>query len=161
MTILRSLFLHFITVAWLITPFNAALEAQNQLTLNDADVMLKAAKAYAKETGINVSLSVVDARGDLIALARMDGARFFTTEVAIGKAMVSAILSQPSGSFANQNNSPFFQKLNEAHNNKLYFIQGAIPIIFNGTTIGAIGVSGASSQQDEDTATVGVNALIR
>ena len=159
--IMRNLFLCFITIACLITPFNAELEAQNQLTLNDANVILKSAQTYAKEIGVNVSFSVVDARGDLIALIRMDGARFFTTEVAIGKAMVSAILGQPSGLFANQNNSSFFQRLNEANQNKLYFIQGAVPIILNGTTIGAIGVSGASSQQDEDISKVGAKTLIR
>ncbi|MEE8147933.1 MAG: heme-binding protein, partial [Longimicrobiales bacterium] len=89
-------------------------------------------------------------RGDLIALARMDGARFFTTDVARGKARMSALFRQPSGDLADFGNSPAFQSFNETLSGPLYPFQGALPIMRDGETIGAMGCSGAASQLDED-----------
>ena len=100
--------------------------------------------------GVKLSCAVVDSRGDLVALARMDGARFYTTDVARGKAALSAVFGQPSGSLGTFASSPAFQNFNEAAQTPLYPFQGALPITRAGETVGAMGCSGASSQQDED-----------
>jgi uncharacterized protein GlcG (DUF336 family) len=120
---------------------------------------LEAARAAATTIGVNLSCAVVDSRGDLIALARMDGARFFTTDVARGKAQVSAMFGQPSGNLAQFGASPFFGNLNTAAQGRLYPIQGAVPISRNNQVIGAVGCSGASAQQDEDAAKAGLAAF--
>ncbi len=111
---------------------------------------LATAQQTAEGLGVNLSCAVVDSRGDMIAMARMDGARFYTTDVARGKARMSALFGQPSGDMAEFGNSPAFQSFNETISGPLYAFQGALPIMRDGELIGAMGCSGAASQVDED-----------
>ena len=67
-----------------------------------------------------------------------------------GKAALSALFGQPSGNLGNFAESPAFQNFNEAAQAPLYPFQGALPIAEGDETIGAMGCSGASAQQDED-----------
>jgi uncharacterized protein GlcG (DUF336 family) len=62
------------------------------VTLREAEKVLQAAEGKANDLGVRVSVAVLDSRGDIVALARLDGARYFTPDVAIGKALVSAAL---------------------------------------------------------------------
>ena len=117
---------------------------------DQAMAALHAAQEAATALGVSLSCAVVDSRGDLIALARMDGARFYTTDVARGKARMSALFGQPSGDMADFGNSPAFQSFNEMMPGPLYAFQGALPIMRDGGLIGAMGCSGAASQVDED-----------
>ncbi len=128
------------------------------LTLQDARKVLDAAEARAREIGINVSISVVDPRGDLVAAHRMDGARWFTPEVARGKATVSATFGAPSADFVDRASTPVMQSLNMMAQGGLVYGQGAVPVN-RGSLEGGVGVSGGSSQQDEDIAKAGVAAL--
>jgi uncharacterized protein GlcG (DUF336 family) len=128
-------------------------------TMAEALKALEAARAVAVKLGVNLSCAVVDSRGDLVALTRMDGARFFTTDVARGKAQMSAMFGQPSGSLAQFGSQPFFQNLNTAAQGRLYPLQGALPISRNKQPAGAIGCSGASAQQDEDAAKAGLGVF--
>src|SRR5712692_7867885 len=109
-------------------------------TMSEALKGLEAARAAAAKIGVNLSCAVVDSRGDLIALTRMGGARFFTADVARGKAQVAAQFGA----------SPSFANLNTTSQGRLYPVQGAVPISRTNQIIGAIGCSGAASQQDED-----------
>ncbi len=119
-------------------------------SMDQAMAALAAAQKTAEGLDVSLSCAVVDSRGDLIALARMDGARFFTTDVARGKARMSAFFGQPSGDMADFGNSPAFQSFNETMPGPLYAFQGALPIMRNGDVIGGMGCSGAASQVDED-----------
>ncbi len=119
-------------------------------TADQAMAALHAAQQTAEDLGVSLSCAVVDSRGDMIALARMDGARFYTTDVAQGKARLSALFGQPSGDMADFGNSPAFQSFNETMQGPLYAFQGALPIMRNDEVIGAMGCSGAASQIDDD-----------
>ena len=119
-------------------------------TAAQAMAALAAAQEAAEALGVSLSCAVVDSRGDMIALARMDGARFYTTDVARGKARMSAMFGQPSGDMADFGNSLAFQSFNETIPGPLYAFQGALPIMRDGELIGAMGCSGAASQVDED-----------
>ncbi len=125
-------------------------------TMSEALKGLEAARAAAAKIGVNLSCAVVDSRGDLIALTRMGGARFFTADVARGKAQVAAMFGQPSGNLAQFGASPSFANLNTTSQGRLYPVQGAVPISRTNQIIGAIGCSGAASQQDEDAAKAGL-----
>ncbi|MSQ33431.1 MAG: heme-binding protein [Dehalococcoidia bacterium] len=129
------------------------------ITLSEAQKIMRAAQASAKALGINVSISVVDPRGDLVASVRMDGARFFTPDVARGKAMVSAMFGQASAALAERASDPIFQGLNQMQQGRLMFGQGAVPITKGSEIVGAVGVSGGTAQQDEDVAKAGLAAL--
>lgn len=128
-------------------------------TLQEALAALTAATGAASKMGTKVSCAVVDPRGDLIAIERMDQGRFQTPDIARGKAATSALFGQPSGSVAQMASSPMFQKLNGAAQGRLYPIQGGVPIMRNNQLYGAIGCSGGTPQQDEDSAKAGLAAF--
>jgi uncharacterized protein GlcG (DUF336 family) len=67
------------------------------LALDEATRILVAARAKATELGLKVSIAVLDPRGDLIALHRLDGALWRTVPIAQGKAAASAAWDKPSG----------------------------------------------------------------
>ena len=136
-----------------------ALTAQAQVagpSLADAKKAIAAAQAVAVKMNINLSCVVLDARGAMVAAERMDKANYFTMDVARGKALVSASFGSPSGALASLATSGLGNVL--AGPATPLFLQGAVPIKGGG----AIGCSGAASQQDEDAAkagaaTIGVN----
>jgi glc operon protein GlcG len=120
------------------------------ITLREAEKLIKAAKDKAISQNLKVSIAIVDSRGDLVITCRMDGAPYFTPDIARGKAMVSANLNAPSGSLGERADNPFTQTLNQMNSGRLFFMQGALPIVKNNEVLGAVGVAGATSQQDED-----------
>jgi uncharacterized protein GlcG (DUF336 family) len=129
------------------------------VTLDQAQRAITAGVKAAQGMGVKVSICVVDARGDLLAAARMDGARYFTLDVARGKAMVSATFAQPSANYAERAGSPVMQSLNQLNGGRFFFAQGAVPVAHGGNHDGAIGVSGATAQQDEEIAKAAAAAL--
>ncbi len=130
-----------------------ALSAQagpQRLTLSEAQAIVAAAQRDAASKNLRLSIAVVDGRGDLIAATRMPNARPTTMDTAIGKAMGAAIFGRPSADLAANSSSPLYQNMNEATGGRLRFFQGAVPIVRGGYTVGAVGASGASAQDDED-----------
>jgi uncharacterized protein GlcG (DUF336 family) len=143
-------------------PSPNAQNAQNaspRLTLADAQKIIDAGHKAATEQNLRVSVAVVDARGDLIALGRMPGAGVGTMDTAIGKAMMSAVYGQPSAALTGRATNPATQAFNDATGGRLRFLQGAVPIIRNGFIIGAVGASGATAMQDEGVSSAGLAAL--
>ena len=116
----------------------------------------EALAAAAVEMGIGLTCVIVDSRGALVALARMDSARYFTADVAVGKARASAAFGAPSGALANVGSLGLGTVI---EGGSMLFLQGAVPIMKNGQLVGAMGCSGAASQQDEDAAKAGVAAM--
>ncbi len=128
----------------------AAQTGPQRLTLSEAQAIIAAAQRDAASRNLRLSIAVVDGRGDLIAATRMPNARPTTMDTAIGKAMGAAIFGRPSADLAANSGSPLYQNMNEATGGRLRFFQGAVPIVRNGYTVGAVGASWASAQDDED-----------
>ena len=126
------------------------------LNAAQAEGIIRKGRAAAEKMGVKVSIAVVDARGDLMAFARMDGARFTTVVISQGKALASAFFGQPSGVLAERAGSPVFQSIIQMNQGRVVFGQGAVPKTEDGQVVGAVGVSGATSQQDEDVAKAGL-----
>src|SRR5215212_4249169 len=78
-------------------------------TLSEALKAMDLARAAADKINVKLSCVVVDSRGDLVAVTRMDGARFYTTDVARGKALTSALFGQPSANMIQFGSTPMFQ----------------------------------------------------
>ena len=130
------------------------------LTLDEAARMLSKARAMAEEMGISVTMAVLDPRGDLIALHRMDGALWRSVPISQGKAAASAAWDTPSGELAERWDQPVVRAFAMMENGRLIPGQGALPIRRpDGTMVGAIGVSGARPAQDEAVAQAGLDAL--
>jgi glc operon protein GlcG len=155
MTTLRPLAYAFAVV---LLAGTGAASAQTPLTLDEALAVIDATKVAAAEEDLRLSIAVVDGRGDLIAMARMPDARPATADTAIGKAMLSAMTGRPSAALAGRGTTSLYRRLNESTGGRLRFFQGAVPIVRDGYTVGAVGSSGASSQADEDAVKAGLAA---
>jgi uncharacterized protein GlcG (DUF336 family) len=116
------------------------------LILSDAVRLLEAAEARAREIGVKAGIAVVDARGDIIAMHRMDASLFFAGDVARGKAAAAATFGAPSGSLPQITGNPVLGGLG------FVFRPGAVPVGREGAVEGAVGVAGGTSEEDEDIA---------
>jgi glc operon protein GlcG len=125
------------------------------LTASDVSKMMAACKAEAAKNKWPVSIAIVDDAGFLLGLERMDGAGPVTAEVAEGKAATAARTRRPSKFWEDRaKERPGFLRFP----NNLP-IQGGIPLMHQGECVGAIGVSGVQSHEDEQIANAGAAAL--
>jgi glc operon protein GlcG len=138
-----------------------AQTAPAQITLAEARRVAETAQQAAVSMKLNVTIAVVDTRGDLVALLRLPGSGVNTPDTAIGKAMVSAVYGQPSSASIARATNPTTQAWNDASGGRLRYLQGGVPIVRGGLVIGAVAVSGATAQQDEDIAKAGLAALAK
>jgi uncharacterized protein GlcG (DUF336 family) len=129
------------------------------LTLSEAEQILAAAKAKVLEMGANMSISVVDPRGDLITMCRTDGASWRTPPISRAKAVAAACFGRASGELTENAMAPVFRGLMAMEGGHMIPGQGALPIYRNGELIGAVGGSGGTAQQDEDAARTGIEAI--
>jgi glc operon protein GlcG len=132
---------------------NAQVVASHQLTLAAAKKIVAEAVKFATDNAApGASIAVVDAGGNLLYLERLDGTFAAAAEVSIKKANTSALFKAPSSKLENSINGGRGALITVGHT----FLQGGVPIIYQGEVIGAIGVSGsASAKQDEDIAIAG------
>ncbi len=108
---------------------------------------IKVGVEKAEKMGIKVAIAVVDTRGELIALYKMEGAYPFTPHVAYLKARTAAIFRRPTAELAERaaQNLPFYLGL--TIHAGLIFGKGGLP-----TANGGVGVSGGTGDQDEEVA---------
>src|ERR1043165_7335091 len=125
------------------------------ITLDDAKKMLAAAEAEAARNNWDVVIAILNDGGRIVALHRMDGARPGNDEIAIAKAKTSAMTCRPSRVWEKWIEGP-----HKAYATfPLIAAQGGLPIIIDGDLIGAIGVSGVKSYEDEQIAFAAINAV--
>ena len=127
------------------------------LTLERAVEMIAAAQTKAREMGHRVTVAIVDPRGDLIAMHRMDGARWTTVQVGRGKAFAAAAGNESTTILAERASRPVFLAQMMRQSGELIYAQGGLPIREDGELVGAIGVSGGTSgSEDEEIAQAGL-----
>jgi glc operon protein GlcG len=125
------------------------------ITLEDAKKMMAAAEAEAARNNWEVVIAILNDGGRIVAVHRMDGARPGNDDIAIAKATTSAMTCRPTVVWEKWIEGP----------HKAYatfpFIaaQGGLPIIIDGDLVGAIGVSGVKSFQDEQIAFAAIKAV--
>jgi uncharacterized protein GlcG (DUF336 family) len=125
------------------------------LSLTDVKKMLAACEAEAVKNKWAVAISVVDEGGFLLGFQRMDGAPTISAEVSMGKARTSAMTKRPSKFFEDRvKERPAFVGFPAG-----ILIQGAVPLIHQNECVGAIGVSGVQSHEDEQIAQAGASVL--
>jgi uncharacterized protein GlcG (DUF336 family) len=129
------------------------------LTLAEAEQVLQAAKSKVFEMGAKMSVSVVDPRGDLIAMLRTDGASWRTPAISRAKAVAAACFGRASGELTDNALSPVFRGLMAMEGGHMIPGQGALPVYRDGEVVGAVGGSGGTSQEDEDVALAGIESV--
>jgi glc operon protein GlcG len=147
-----------ITAMMIGATLNAQVATTNNITLEAAKKIVAEAVKYAREhNSPGGSIAIVDNGGNLVYLERLDGTFAASSEVSIKKANTAALFKAPSAKLENSINSGRQALITVGHT----LLQGGIPIMYNGQVIGAIGVSGAASaQQDEEIAIAGSKAKI-
>jgi glc operon protein GlcG len=126
--------------------------------LEQAKKVLAGAEAEAKKNNWNMVIVVLDSGGNLVMLARMDSTQLGSIEAAKDKALSAVLYRRPSKVFqdlvAQGGANLRLLKLAGADP-----IEGGIPLMADGKIIGAVGVSGATSEQDGQVAKAGADAL--
>ena len=139
---------------------NAQTVEKTALTIDGAKKVIAGAVAYAKKNNApGGAIAVVDEGGNLIALERLDGTFAAAANISIGKARTAALFKRPTKMFEDtiKNGRTTLLALPDEYFTPL---QGGIPITINGQIVGAVGVSGAASaQQDEEMAIAGANVF--
>jgi uncharacterized protein GlcG (DUF336 family) len=131
------------------------------ITLDQAEKAVTAAKTKAIELGTKMNISIVDSGANILAFARMDGAWLGSADISLKKAKTARFfdmntgivgsLSQPGGSLYNIEHS----------NGGLITFPGGVPITnAEGVVIGAIGVSGSTVENDHAVAEAGAKAIL-
>jgi glc operon protein GlcG len=136
----------------------AQLAERKVLTLEGAKQAIRAAVSEAKKNKAGGVIAVVDEGGNLMALERLDNTFSAGANISIGKARTAVLFKRPTKAFEDiiGKGRTAMVALND-----FTPLQGGIPIIVDGQLVGGIGVSGASSaQQDEEFAIAGANALM-
>jgi uncharacterized protein GlcG (DUF336 family) len=126
------------------------------LTNDDVAKMADAALAHAIENQWNVTVAIVDDGGHLLWLQRLDGAAPSTVEMAIGKSRTAALGRRDSKRYEEmirQGRTAFLSAPLTA------MIEGGVPVVVDGETVGAVGVSGVKSEQDAAVARAAIAAV--
>lgn len=108
------------------------------------------------------AIAVADSHGDLICLARMDGAPVSSIQIAMNKAWTAARERKPTKEIGEKVRHP-----EKGHDIAYYgdprYVGwgGGVPVLWNGKVVGAVAVSGLSSNEDVALATLGVDLISR
>ena len=127
------------------------------LTLTEADLYVAKAVAKARQLRVLVSCAVVDEFGELVQVDRMDGASPMTVDIAEAKAVTALNFRRPTSSLLSMDPN-VLDSIKEVVKFKILPLAGGVPIVVNGVVVGAVGVSGATSEQDEEVARAAVSA---
>jgi glc operon protein GlcG len=132
------------------------------LTLEGAKKVIAATVAEANRVNApGGAIAIVDDGGNLLALERLDQTFAASANIAIGKARTSALFKKPTKLFEDAIKGGRTSMVTLGSDLQSFTpLQGGIPLEWDGKVVGAIGVSGAASaQQDEELAIVGANTL--
>ncbi|MBN2982485.1 MULTISPECIES: GlcG/HbpS family heme-binding protein [Cohnella] len=134
-----------------------------KLELEEAKIMVEAAKKAAAGANALQSICIVDEGGYVIALERMNGARITGPEIAIAKAFTASghkrsthLFTRPGGP-ATVTGEAF--GIHAMMPGKFAIFVGGFPIVVNGEVIGGVGVSGGNGEQDIAVGTAALAAL--
>lgn len=132
------------------------MKMRPMLTLEDCKKISGAAETEAKKNSWNVCIAILDDGGHLLHLIRMDGATPANSRIAIEKGRTAAESRRSTANWE--------ERIKAGRNAILRMpgitpIQGGLPIVVDGQCIGAVGVSGVQSHEDEQIAKAGIDAL--
>lgn len=134
------------------------MKTRQELTLADCEKVAAAALAEARRNKWIVSIAILDDGGHLLHLVRMDGASPASADISVEKARTAAMTRRTSGTWE--------ERIKQGRTAMLKMpgilpVQGGVPIIVDGGCVGAVGVSGVQSHEDEQIAQAGIDALLK
>jgi glc operon protein GlcG len=133
------------------------MKTKKYLTLSDVKTILSAAEAEAQKNKWAVCIAVVDDGGHLLGFSRLDGCAIASVAISQGKARSAAIRKRPTKSDEDMVNNGRMSALSMPG---ITFLEGGVPVVVDGETIAAVGVSGVKSAEDAQVAQAGIDALL-
>jgi uncharacterized protein GlcG (DUF336 family) len=127
-------------------------ELVHSLSSEGVLALLKSAVAHADKLSVSVSISILDKSGRQIGFYRMPKSSFSSDAVAKGKAFAAVCFKVETSVLEKKIPFEKIVQLMAANKDEIVIIEGGRPILFEETIIGAIGVSGATSAQDDEIA---------
>ncbi|MFQ5540194.1 MAG: heme-binding protein [Candidatus Binatia bacterium] len=132
-----------------------------KLTLEKASIIVDKTLAKAREIKIRpLCVAVLDDGGHLKTLKREDGASILRPQIAIGKAWGAIGMGESSRELGQRlkDRPAFFGALSDLSDGKVVPVPGGVLVLGENTIIGAVGVSGGTSDEDEACAIEGIRA---
>ena len=131
------------------------MKTRPMLTLEDCRKVSAAAQAEAIKNKWIVCVAILDDGGHLLHLERMDGATPANAEIAVEKARTAALTRRTSKAWEDRIAAGRLSMLKMP----VLPVQGGVPILVEGVCVGAVGVSGVQSHEDEQIAEAGIKTI--
>jgi len=133
------------------TPYGAPM------TLDTAKKAMAAAEAEAKKNNWPVAIAILDTTGSLVMLQKLDNTQTASVEIAIGKAHTALDFRRPTKALQDvvAGGGAGLRLLSVRG---AFLLEGGVPVIADGKIVGAVGVSGVTSEQDAQVAMAGAAA---
>ncbi|MSQ54718.1 MAG: heme-binding protein [Betaproteobacteria bacterium] len=133
------------------------MKTRAELTQEDCEKIAAAAAAEARRNNWIVAIAILDDGGHLLHFARMDGATPANAAIAVEKGRTAALSRRTSGRWE--------QLIKDGRTAMLKMpgilpVQGGVPVMVDGACVGAVGVSGAQSHEDEQIAVAGIKSVV-
>ena len=128
---------------------NEVFRVQHHVTYRAAVEAMQAGIAKADELGVRAGIVVVDAFGEIVAAAKLDGANPKAWRGGLGKALVASGLGMSTAEFIEKrlkNDDVLYRALSS--NPDAMFVPGGYPLLYNGKSVGGVGVSGGHYDDD-------------
>lgn len=132
------------------------MQTIQSIGLSEARRIADNAREKAVSEGWNVVIAIVDAGGHLVLLERADNTQLGSIVVAQEKARTALMFRRPTKALEDAVNG---ERPNMAGLTGALAIEGGLPLVIDGNTVGAIGISGVQSFQDGIVAEAGAKAL--
>lgn len=133
---------------------------QIKLTLDGAKVILASAEKRAAAIGVAMDLAVVDDGTNLLAFHRMDGAKITSIDIAVNKAFTAAGTRMGTHQYTTIGaaGGPAFG-IHASNRGRFTIFGGGLPIVVRGQTVGGVGASSGTPEQDREVCQAGLDAL--
>jgi glc operon protein GlcG len=127
------------------------------LSIVEAKKIAAAAMAEAEKNNWTVVVAIIDDGGHLMYLERRDGTQLASSEIAVGKARAALYFKRPSKALQEAINGG--RPSSATLNREVVMVEGGLLLMYRDQIVGAIGVSGVTSEQDAVVAKAGVDSL--
>lgn len=132
--------------------------AKQELSHSEVNTIVSTIQAKVEQGNKSAAIAVVDAHGELLAFFRTDGCPLPSINIAINKAFTAARERTKTSVLGDRSREENFPMTNFGDLRYISF-GGGVPINHKGVTIGAVGVSGLTSEEDEQLAEIGIATI--
>lgn len=128
------------------------------INLDTAKRIAASAITEARKNNWTMAVAVIDTGGNLVYFEKMDGTQTGSVRVAISKGRSAVLFKRPTKAFQDMV-AAGGEGLRMLRLEGAVPIEGGLPLLMDGKIVGAIGVSGGTSQQDGLVAKAGADTL--